>query len=177
MLGTHRSGIRCAAPEPAVNPTPHAAAPVLDAIDLRILEILRKDGRITWQRLSEKIHLTPRPCQERVRKLEQAGVITGYGARIAPSAGQRTVTVHAQVALASQSGRAAQQAFETEVRRCPEVQDCWLVSGPFDYLVRLTFSDLEAYRALTSDWLAREAFRIEKIVGSPELQTVKSSGG
>jgi Lrp/AsnC family leucine-responsive transcriptional regulator len=152
-------------------------APHLDAIDLRILDILRRDGRITYQRLSELVHLTPRPCQERVRKLEQAGIIQGYGARIDASVHQRQVIVHAQVALASQSGRAAQQAFEAEARRRPEVLDCWLVSGPFDYLVRLAFPDLEAYRALTSQWLSKESFRIERIVGSPELQTIKSTLG
>ncbi len=65
---------------------PQAPLPALDAIDHRILEILRKDGRITWQALSEKVHLTPRPCQERVRKLERAGIITGYHERVAPSA-------------------------------------------------------------------------------------------
>lgn len=150
-----------------------APAHKLDAIDLHILEILRKEGRITYQELSERVHLTPRPCQERVRKLEQAGIIRGYTARVDPSVYQRNVIVHAQIALASQSGRAAQQAFEAEVKRRPEVLDCWLVSGPFDYLVRLAFPDLEAYRALTSDWLARESFKIEKIVGSPELQAIK----
>jgi DNA-binding Lrp family transcriptional regulator len=147
----------------------------LDAIDQHILDILRKEGRITYQELSERVNLTPRPCQERVRKLEQAGIIRGYAARIDPTALQRNVIVHAQIALASQSGRAAQQAFEAEVKRRPEVLDCWLVSGPFDYMVRLAFPDLEAYRALTSDWLAREAFNIEKIVGSPELQAIKGS--
>lgn len=158
---------------------PHApSSPLaLDAIDRRILDILQKDGRITWQRLSEQVNLTPRPCQERVRKLEQAGIITGYGARIASSGGQRVVVVHAQVALGSQSGRAAQQAFEAEVRRRPEVTDCWLVSGSFDYFLRLTLSDLEEYRALTNDWLGRDAFRIERIVGSPELQTIKQGLG
>lgn len=154
-----------------------ARTPDLDAIDLKILEILRKEGRITYQALSERVHLTPRPCQERVRKLEAAGVILGYHARIAPAASARSVIVHAQIALASQSGRAAQQAFEAEVKKRPEVLDCWLVSGPFDYLVRLAFEDLEAYRSLTSDWLAREAFRIEKIVGSPELQAIKTAHG
>lgn len=149
----------------------------LDAIDRHILDILRTDGRITWQALSEQVALTPRPCQERVRKLEKAGIIKGYTALIDPAASPRRVIVHAQVALASQSGRAAQQAFEAEVRRCPEVLDCWLVSGPFDYLVRLGFPDLEAYRALTSAWLSRDTFRIEKIVGSPELQTIKGSVG
>ena len=149
----------------------------LDAIDRRILEILRKDGRITYQRLSELVHLTPRPCQERVRKLERLGIIQGYGARIDSAALQRTVIVHAQVALASQSGRAAQHAFEAEVLRRPEVLDCCLVSGPFDYLVRLAFPDLEAYRTLTNQWLSKEAFRIEKIVGSPELTTIKGSLG
>ncbi len=145
----------------------------LDAIDQRILDILRKEGRITYQELSERVNLTPRPCQERVRKLEQAGIIQGYAARIDPTFLQRNVIVHAQIALANQSGRAAQQAFEAEVKRRPEVLDCWLVSGPFDYMVRLAFPDLEAYRALTNDWLAREAFNIEKIVGSPELQAIK----
>ena len=149
--------------------------PTLDAIDHRILDILRKEGRITYQALSERVHLTPRPCQERVRKLEAAGIIRGYHAHIDPAATARSVIVHAQIALASQSGRAAQQAFEAEVKRRPEVLDCRLVSGPFDYLVRLAFPDLEAYRALTNDWLAREAFRIDKIVGSPELQAVKTS--
>lgn len=151
--------------------------PKLDAIDLKILDVLKREGRISFQDLSERVNLTPRPCQERVRKLEKAGVIRGYTARIDPSAAHRVVTVHAQIALANQSGRAAQQAFEAEVKKRPEVLDCWLVSGPFDYLVRLAFKDLEEYRALTNDWLGRETFRIEKIVGSPELQTIKNALG
>ena len=53
---------------------------VLDRIDQAIIEVLRHEGRITYQKLSERVHLTPRPCLERVRKLEQLGVIRGYGA-------------------------------------------------------------------------------------------------
>ena len=89
----------------------------LDRIDLKILEILQKDGRISYQRLAEYIHLTPRPCQERVRKLEKAGIIKGYSA-ILQSANevQTGIILQLQVALASQSGRAAQEAFEKEIR-------------------------------------------------------------
>ena len=147
----------------------------LDRIDLKILDILRTDGRITYQRLAERIHLTPRPTQERVRKLERSGAIRGYAALIDPAALGRMVVVHAQIVLSSQSGRAAQDAFEAEVLRCPQVLECHLVSGPFDYLVRLGCRDLEEYRTLTNGWLESDAFRIEKIVSSPGLQTIKST--
>jgi Lrp/AsnC family leucine-responsive transcriptional regulator len=148
----------------------------LDRIDRKILEVLRTDGRITYQRLSEMVYLTPRPCQERVRRLEQTGVIRGYTAIIDEDVGSIGVTMHAKIAFSSQSGRSAQQAFENEVRNRPEVLDCWLVSGQFDYVVRIACADLDEYRTMTSAWLASDVFKIEKIVSDPEMQVIKGIG-
>lgn len=148
----------------------------LDRIDRKILEVMRTDGRITYQRLSEMVHLTPRPCQERVRRLEQSGIIQGYTAIIDDDARSTGVTMHAKIAFSSQSGRSAQQAFETEVRNRDEVLDCWLVSGQFDYVVRIACADMDEYRTLTSAWLASEEFKIEKIISDPEMQVIKGIG-
>lgn len=148
----------------------------LDRIDRKILEILRSDGRITYQRLSEQVYLTPRPCQERVRRLEQAGIIKGYTAIIDDDIHAQSVTMHARIAFSSQSGRSAQQAFETEVKSRHEVLDCWLVSGQYDYVVRIACADLDEYRTLTSAWLASDVFKIEKIVSDPEMQVIKGIG-
>lgn len=148
----------------------------LDRIDRKILEVLRQDGRITYQRLSEIVYLTPRPCQERVRRLEQAGIIRGYTAIIDEDVHPLGVTLHAKIAFSSQSGRSAQQAFEAEVRQRDEVLDCWLVSGQFDYVVRIRCADMDRYRTLTSEWLASDIFKIEKIVSDPEMQVIKGTG-
>jgi DNA-binding Lrp family transcriptional regulator len=151
------------------------ARPNLDRIDQKIIEILKLDGRISFQRLAQQVHLTPRPCQERVRKLERAGIIRGYSAIIREDQPQRGLILQLHVALATQSGRAAQEAFEKEVNSCADVVDCWLLSGSFDYLLRLRCLDMDAYRMLSNAWLENQAFRIEKIVSSPEMQTIKQS--
>lgn len=149
----------------------------LDRIDHKILDILKADARITYQRLAELVHLTPRPAQERVRKLEKAGIIRGYSAQVDLSSVERSMVIHAQITLASQAGRTAQEAFEAEMKRCVQVLDCHLVSGTFDYQIRLNCQDLDDYHTLTNTWLDNKAFRIEKIVSSPELQTIKRTVG
>lgn len=154
-------------------PAGPADAPSLDRIDHAILDVLRRDGRITYQRLSELVNLTPRPCLERVRKLEKLGVISGYGAlidmkRVAPS-----LTLFVQVALSNQSGRAAQKAFEAALAGAAWVLDVYLVSGQFDYLIRMECRDMSHYRELTETWLADARFHIDKIASSPELAALK----
>jgi Lrp/AsnC family leucine-responsive transcriptional regulator len=147
----------------------------LDRIDHKIIEILKTDGRISYQKLAELIHLTPRPCQERVRKLERAGIIRGYTALIEKETELATgIVLQLHVVLASQSGRAAQVSFEAEIKQRTDVLSCWLVSGPFDYMLRLRCDDMDAYRAISNEWLANTTFKIEKIISSPEMQTIKS---
>lgn len=105
--------------------------PRLDRIDKKILEILSQDGRISYQKLSEQVNLTARPCLERVRLLERAGIIRGYSAIIELPEPEHAFVIQAQIALADHGH--SQAAFEQEVRKTPEVLDCWLVGGSFDF--------------------------------------------
>ncbi|MBK4998679.1 Lrp/AsnC family transcriptional regulator [Pseudomonas sp. S31] len=151
------------------------AAYPLDRIDQAILEVLRHDGRITFEKLSSLVHLTPRPCLERVRKLERNGVIRGYGAIIDPQKVAPGLSLLVLVAISNLSGRTAQKAFETTMRDCPEVFECQLISGHFDYSVRLRCRDMEHYRVLSERWMNDAALHIDKLVAHPELATVKST--
>lgn len=151
------------------------AAYPLDRIDQAILEVLRHDGRITFEKLSNLVHLTPRPCLERVRKLERNGVIRGYGAIIDPQKVAPGLSLLVLVAISNLSGRTAQKAFETTMRDCPEVFECQLISGHFDYSVRLRCRDMEHYRVLSERWMNDAALHIDKLVAHPELATVKST--
>jgi Lrp/AsnC family leucine-responsive transcriptional regulator len=149
----------------------------LDRIDLAIIDVLRREGRISYQKLSERVHLTPRPCLERVRKLEQRGFIRGYSAvideqRIAPG-----LSLRVMVALSNQSGRAAQRAFESCIRDCTEVTECHLVSGAFDYSLRMHCRDINHYLQLTERWLNEPGLSIDKLVSHPELTSIKSASG
>ncbi|WP_085592874.1 Lrp/AsnC family transcriptional regulator [Pseudomonas sp. B14(2017)] len=150
-------------------PTP----PPLDRIDEAIIDILRHDGRITFEKLSSLVHLTPRPCLERVRKLERRGVIRGYGAIIDLQKVAPGVSLLVLVALSNQSGRAAQKAFEATLRNCPEVHECQLISGHFDYSLRLRCRDMEHYRLLSESWMNDDTLHIDKLVAHPVLAEVK----
>ncbi|UQB80401.1 Lrp/AsnC family transcriptional regulator [Pseudomonas shirazica] len=147
--------------------------PPLDRIDETIIDILRHDGRITFEKLSSLVHLTPRPCLERVRKLERRGVIRGYGAIIDLQKVAPGVSLLVLVALSNQSGRAAQKAFEATLRNCPEVHECQLISGHFDYSLRLRCRDMEHYRLLSESWMNDDALHIDKLVAHPVLAEVK----
>ncbi|GLO15810.1 MULTISPECIES: Lrp/AsnC family transcriptional regulator [Pseudomonas] len=146
----------------------------LDRIDQAILEVLRHEGRITYQKLSERVHLTPRPCLERVRKLERMGVIRGYSAVIDQRKLTPGLSLLVLVALSNQSGRAAQKAFEAKVQNCPQVLECHLVSGAFDYSLRMRCRDMEHYRVLTETWFDDAELHIDKLVSHPELAVVKT---
>ncbi|MEB0042149.1 MULTISPECIES: Lrp/AsnC family transcriptional regulator [unclassified Pseudomonas] len=149
----------------------------LDRIDEAILEALRHDGRITYEKLSTLVHLTPRPCLERVRKLERRGVIRGYGAIIDLKVVSPGLSLLVMVALSNQSGRAAQKAFEACIKACPQVFGCQLISGPFDYSLRMRCRDMEHYRVLSETWLNNSELHIDKLVAHPELADVKSGVG
>lgn len=143
----------------------------LDRIDLKILDVLKQDGRISFQKLSELVNLTHRPCLERVRQLERAGIIKGYTAIIDIPSTERPVIVIAQIALIDHAR--SQTPFEQELRKTEAVLDCWLVSGTFDFLVRLACRDMEHYRTLTTAWLESKEFKIDKILTNTELQIIK----
>ncbi|EFO34184.1 Bkd operon transcriptional regulator [Roseibium sp. TrichSKD4] len=107
----------------------------LDTIDHKILKELLTDARLTHQQLSERIGLSPSPCARRIRKLEADGYITGYSARIDEAAMGFGVSIFVSVKLDQQVDNKL-VTFEQELSKCPEVVDCWLMTGSFDYLVR-----------------------------------------
>ncbi|MCK9511334.1 MAG: AsnC family transcriptional regulator [Pigmentiphaga sp.] len=124
----------------------------LDRIDRRILHILQREGRISITELGERVGLSTSPCAERIKRLERRGVILGYHARLAPVAVDKPLLVFVQITLSSKS----EEVFETikrELALMPEVMECHLVSGSFDYLVKARISAMAEYRTLLGDIL------------------------
>ncbi|MCB9957543.1 MAG: Lrp/AsnC family transcriptional regulator [Rhodospirillaceae bacterium] len=125
----------------------------LDRIDLKILSVLQADGRITKQRLAERVALSPSACFERLRRLEQAGIVAGYHAELALDRIARNVVVLVEVELAVHSA-AAFETFERALDRVEEVQDCWSVGGGTDYYLRVVARDIAHYQAVIDRLLA-----------------------
>jgi Lrp/AsnC family leucine-responsive transcriptional regulator len=148
----------------------------LDRIDRQILEILQIDGRMTNQALSVRVALSPRACLDRVRRLERAGLITGYMAVIEPRKLGGLVTIVVEVNLKDQT-QATHSRFEQRMRAADEVVECFLVSGQCDYVLRLACRDLDHYRELTNAWTDDPTLGVEKITSKPELQTIKPFRG
>lgn len=119
----------------------------LDARDLDILRVLAAEGRISKADLAARVGLSASPCWERLRKLEQAGLIEGYAARINLRKLGPHVTVFIAAELADHTA-AAFRIFETAVQRHEEIIACWALGGGFDYLLQVVARDIEAYQAL-----------------------------
>ncbi|MDA9556024.1 leucine-responsive transcriptional regulator Lrp [Vibrio sp.] len=124
----------------------------LDKIDRNILNELQKDGRVSNVELSKRVGLSPTPCLERVRRLERQGYITGYTALLNPQLLGASLLVFVEITL----NRGASDVFEqfnTAVQELDDIQECHLVSGDFDYLLKTRVSDMSAYRRLLGDTL------------------------
>lgn len=124
----------------------------LDRTDLKILDLLQKNGRLSMTELAQRVGLSATPCTERVRRLERAGVITGYHARVDPRALGRPLLVFVELKLAAKSNDAFERVRK-ELAFVPEVMECHLVSGDFDYLIKARIPGMEAYRKLLGDML------------------------
>ncbi|WP_227816142.1 winged helix-turn-helix transcriptional regulator [Nitrogeniibacter aestuarii] len=126
----------------------------LDRMDRKILELLQANGRMPMTELAEKVGLSATPCTERVRRLEREGVITGYHARLSPDALDKSMLVFVEIRLAAMSA----QAFERvrhEMMFVPEVLECHLVSGEFDYLIKARIGQMSEYRQLLENILLK----------------------
>ncbi|MCV6620868.1 Lrp/AsnC ligand binding domain-containing protein [uncultured Pseudoteredinibacter sp.] len=124
----------------------------LNTIDRNILRVLQRNGRCTYAELSRQVGLSATPCMERVKKLEKDNVIQGYSAIINPEYLDAALVVFVQIRLL----RSAQDIFE-EFRNAaaalPEVQECYLVSGNFDYLIKARVANMSAYRKFYGETL------------------------
>lgn len=124
----------------------------LDRIDLNILRVLQRNGRISYTELADQVGLSTTPCMERVKRLEKQGVIEGYYARLSPEQLGFGMLVFVEIALSYQSPDAFER-FNEAVAELPYVQECHLVSGDADYLLKARIADMSEYRELLGEML------------------------
>ena len=127
----------------------------LDRIDLRILSHLQRNGRVTNVDLADAVGLSPSPCLIRVKRLEQAGYIAGYGAHLRLEMLGDTLTVFTEVTLTDHH-REDFQRFETAIREVDEILECHLVSGGYDYLLRFLTRGVNHYQEIIEGLLERD---------------------
>jgi len=123
----------------------------LDTMDIRILEALQENAKISNVELAERVHLSPSPCLARVHALEKSGHISRYVTLLDPTKIGLGVSVFIQVGLERQVDKAL-EIFETAMGRRPEVMECYLMTGESDYLIRVVVSDIQALK----DFITRE---------------------
>ncbi|WP_107850366.1 Lrp/AsnC family transcriptional regulator [Oceanimonas marisflavi] len=124
----------------------------LDRYDIKILQILSQQGRITKSGLAEAINLSLSPCWERVKRLEDAGIIQGYGARINTEVLFKRSPVLVEVTL-KQHNADAFRIFEQAMMQCEEVVDCYATGGGVDYILRVMCDGIDQYQRLIDTWL------------------------
>ncbi len=126
----------------------------LDMTDLRILEEIQKDARVSVVELSRRVNLTKTPCAERLKRLEKSGVICGYFAKLDPVVLNAGHTVMIQVQL---KGTTADdlETFNAAVLGIPEIQSCHMIAGGYDYLLKVRSKDISAYRRILGETISK----------------------
>ncbi len=142
----------------------------LDDFDQKILIELERDGVLTAAALAERIGLSASACHRRVKALEAAGVIEGYAAILSEKALGRSATVFVAVTLEDQR-RETMAKFERAVALCREVQDCHLMTGESDYLLRIVIADDDRYERIHQDTLSRLP-GVRRLVSNFTIRTV-----
>ena len=125
----------------------------LDSFDLKILDVLSRNGRITVTDLARAIGLSKTPCQARMKRLEREGYITGYRAILNPVKLRREHVSFVQVTL-SDTRAAALEAFNKAILNVPEVEQCHMIAGDFDYLLKVRTNSMEDYRRVMGEELS-----------------------
>jgi len=136
----------------------------LDAIDLRILDALGRDGRMSNLALARLVNLTPTPCAERVRRLERDGYILGYAARIDPPSVGLKLLLIVHVTL-DHGEYGVFERFLAALEAIPEVTECLMVTGQFDFMLKVRVPDMNCYRAVLGD-------RLSAISGVSQTNTI-----
>ena len=138
-----------------------AAAPKLDRIDRNILAALQEDARLTNQALSERVALSPSACLARVRRLEHAGVIQGYHARLDPFTLDIGLVLYADITLDGHSP-AELAAFEKAIGALPQVVEASHVTGSFDYILKVVVADMPEWTRI-AEGLASADLGVDRI--------------
>ena len=143
----------------------------LDPVDRKILRALQSDGRAAVSELAERVGLSTSPCFRRLRRLEEEGVIARYAAVLDQEKVGLSVSVFIQIKVTSQGEQALAQ-FEKTILRWPEVLECYLMTGPRDYLLRVVVEDVAAYEQFIKNKLTK-VNGIASIESSFALRQVK----
>jgi Lrp/AsnC family leucine-responsive transcriptional regulator len=126
----------------------------IDRIDRKILTFLQLDGKMSNVELAKNVGLSPSPCLERVRRLEQQGYITGYTATVDANKLGAAMLVFVEITLSKTSVDIFAE-FSAAVQSLEDIQECHLVSGNFDFLLKARVADMSSYRKLLGDTLLR----------------------
>lgn len=135
----------------------------LDKTDLKILQVLQENGRLTNVELSERVALSPSPCLRRLKQLEDAGIIRKYAALLSPVAIQLGLQAFIRVSIDKASE--AREDFASAVQTWPEVLSCFALTGETDYLLHTFFTDMNAF----------SHFVLDTLLSHPGVQDAKSS--
>ncbi len=136
----------------------------LDQIDRKIIKALQDNARLSSQELSERVGISTSPCWRRVKALEEAGVITRYVTLVDPESLGLSISIFTNVSLDKQI-ETALETFQKAVRKRPEVMECYLMTGDFDYLLRVVVGSLHDY----------ERFLLDHLTKIPGVASIKSS--
>jgi Lrp/AsnC family transcriptional regulator, leucine-responsive regulatory protein len=148
----------------------------LDAIDAAILKVVQQNGRISNAELAERVGLSPSACSRRLDILEKSGTINGYHARVSPKALDYKMIAIVHMSLSGQFAKTLAE-FEAAVKLCPNVLVCYLMSGEYDYILRVAAKDLEDYERIHRDWLSalphvvkiNSSFALREIIDRPNV--------
>jgi len=147
----------------------------IDRIDLRILAVLQRDGRITNAALADTVALSPSACLARVRRMEQIGILTGYRADVAIERLRSALIIYGEVTLKRHLPEDF-RSVETLFAKDPRVLEAAEISGKSDYLVKVIVTDMAEWRDLTAEWTAGP-WQIERVSSSVAMHRTKAFAG
>jgi Lrp/AsnC family leucine-responsive transcriptional regulator len=124
----------------------------LNRTDRRLLRLLQQDARTSFAELARQVGLSTTPCKERIKRMEREGVIRGYQAMLNPDMLGAGLVVFVQIRL-NRTSQDIFEEFKKSAFELPQVQECYLVSGNFDYLIKARVADMNAYRAFLGETL------------------------
>jgi Lrp/AsnC family leucine-responsive transcriptional regulator len=149
------------------------AAIELDRTDLRILDILQEQGRLSNQEIAERVSLSPSPCLRRIKRLEEAGVIRQYVALLDPGKLGLGLLAYVSVKL-EKRGKMPIEDFGARVQGWPEVAACYAMTGEMDYLLRVHVEDLQHFSRFVMDQLLRQPGVVD-VKSSFALERIKET--
>ena len=145
----------------------------LDNRDIQMLSILQREGRISKKALAERVNLSPTPCWERLKRLEQAGIIESYGAKISPAVFGTFTTVFMQAELNSHHAQDFER-FENAIQSKDEILECWAVGGGIDYLIKIATVNIDDYQRFV-DSILKENIGLKRYYTYVVTKHVKES--